>query len=138
MTGRVCAVAMVLLMVGVSLSRGAEAYPEGAKGFAGMIAGKVIAKGEDQITVEVAKIDRVWAHSKAETPATLVGKTVTVRISAETYAKKPGYLARVRKFFGLLKAGDSDSFDVKHSAGDALTFLELTEAQMERVEKAGQ
>ena len=33
-----------------------------------------------------------------------------------------------------LRSRDSDSFDVKHSDGDVLIFLELTKAQRERVE----
>jgi len=112
--------------------------PGGAKGFAGMITGKVVSKGEDQVLVEVSKIDRTWKHSKAENAESLVGKLVTIKIVPQTYAKKKGYLAHVRKFFGLLKAGDSNSFDVKHAEGDNLIFLELTKAQAEQVEKARQ
>lgn len=133
----VCAVVVLLLAAGVPVARGADLFPEGAKGFAGMITGKVTAKGDDQVVVEVSKIDRVWKHNKAENAESLVGKQVTIRVNPRVYEKKKGYLARVRQFFGLLKVGDSDSFDVKHSEGDSLTFLELTKAQMERVEKAG-
>jgi len=112
--------------------------PAEAKGFAGMIAGKVISKGENQLVVEVAKIERTWKHSQAANAESLVGKQVTIRIVPQTYAKKEGYLTRVQKFFALLKAGDSTSFDVKYAEGDSLTFLELTKAQAEQVEKAGQ
>ncbi len=133
---RCVGMAMVLVVLGVSLGWGAESYPEGARGFAGMIAGKVVSKGEDKIAVQVTAIDKVWKHSRAEKPEALVGKTVNLKISAEIYAKKAGYLSRVRQFFRLLEVGDADSFDVKHSEGDVLTFLELTEAQKERVEKA--
>lgn len=109
----------------------------GATGFAGMITGKVISKGEDQVLVEVLKIDRTWKHSKAEQPEALVGKQVTVKIVPQVYAKKVGYLDRVRKFFDLLKVGDSDLFDVKYSDADSLTFLELTKAQNERIGQTG-
>ena len=111
-----------------------EQIPAGATGFAGMITGKVISKGEDQVLVEVLKIYRTWKHSKAEKPEYLVGKQVTIKIVPKVYAKKKGYLDRVRKFFALLKVGDSDSFDVKYSDADSLTFLELTKAQNNRIE----
>lgn len=110
---------------------------EGAKGFAGMISGRIVSKGEDQVVVEVLKIDRTWKHSKAENPGALVGQQLAIKIVPQVYAKKEGYLARVRKYFDLLKVGDSDSFDVKHSDGDSLTFLELTKAQNERIEQTG-
>lgn len=113
-----------------------EPYPQEAVGFAGMITGKVIAKGEDQLTVEVTGIEKVWKHSRAEKPEALVGQQVTIRVQPELYAKKEGYLARVRAFFGLLKPGDTESFDVRHTEGATLAFLELTRAQMERVEQA--
>ncbi len=126
---------VVLASLVVSFAVGAEPYPEGAKGFAGMVNGKVTGKATDQITLSVTRVDRVWKHSKAETPEALVGKEVTIKVSSDLYSKKPGYLDRVRRFFGLLKIGDSDTFDVKHAEGDVLLFLELTKAQMERVEQ---
>jgi len=82
-------------------------------------------------------IERVWKHSKAENAEGLVGKQVTIRVSPHVYGKKAGYLGRVRQFLALLKLGDTDSFDVRHSDGDSLTFLELTKGQIERVEGAG-
>lgn len=132
--GMVVLVVMVYLVGSCAMA--ADPYPAGAKGFAGMIVGKVVSKGEDQLNVEVTRIDRTWKHSKAESPDALVGKTVTVKLHPEAYAKKKSYLARVRHFFGLLKVGESDTFDVKNAEGDVLLFLELTKAQRERVEKA--
>lgn len=114
-----------------------DQIPAGAAGFAGMITGKVISKGEDRVLVEVLKIDRTWKHSKAEKPEVLVGKQVTIKIRPQVYAQKGGYPDRVRKFFALLKVGDSDSFDVKYSDAGSLVFLELTKAQIERIEQAG-
>ena len=128
-----CAVVVLALAAGLPAAQAADPLPEGAKGFAGMITGKVITKGDAQVVVEVSKIDRVWKHNKAENPASLIGRRVTIRIVPQVYEKKEGYLVRVRQFFGLLKAGDSESFDVKHSEGDSLIFLELTKAQMERL-----
>lgn len=85
---RVCATAMMLTVAGVLVVRGAEPYPAGAKGFAGMIAGKVVSKGEDRLAVEVTKIDRVWKHSKAGSPESLIGRTVTVRLDPSVYADR--------------------------------------------------
>jgi hypothetical protein len=136
MDRRFCFVVLFLAVVSVSLAVVAVSYPDGATGFAGMVAGKVISKGNDQIRIEVTKIERSWEHSKAEQPEALVGMQVTVKLDPKLYAKKKGYLDRVRQFFGLLEAGDVESFDVKHSADDVLTFLELTEKQIKRVEAA--
>ena len=110
-----------------------EQIPAGATGFAGMISGKVVSKGNNQVLVEVLAIDHTWKHSKAENPEDLVGRQVTIKIVPQVYAKTAGYLNRVRKFFALLKVGDSDSFDVKYADADSLTFLELTKAQNDRI-----
>jgi hypothetical protein len=145
---RVLTVVVVgLLGLGLALAeeRGGEkgsgeskgSLPDGAKGFAGMVSGKVIAKDGNGLVIEVTKIDRTWKHSKAENASVLVGKRVKLIVVPQTYAKKEGYAAKVQKFFNLLKAGDTESFDVKDSETGCLKFLELTEAQKERVEKAG-
>lgn len=129
-------VAMFLVGPGFSRTEEVDRYPQEAVGFAGMITGKVVAKGKDQLTVEVTGIEKVWKHSHAEKPESLVGHQVTIKVHPELYAKKEGYLARVRAFFGLLKVGETESFDVKHVEGAMVAFLELTRAQMERVEQA--
>ena len=128
--------AVLVVVLGVGLSARAE-IPPGAKGFAGMVTGKVVSKGEDKLTVEVTAIAKTWKHSTAENAPALVGKTVEIRIIPSTYDRKNAtYLARVRKFFSLIAVGESDSFDVRNVEGDWLKFLELTKDQLERVEKA--
>ena len=125
-----------VLVLGLGPSAWAE-VPAGAKGFAGMVTGKVVSKGEDKVTVEVTAIAKTWKHSTAENAQALVGKTVEIRIIPGAYERKKGdYLAKVRKFFSLLGVGDSESFDVRHVEGDWLKFLELTKDQLERVERA--
>ena len=108
--------------------------PEGSRGFAGMITAQVVSKGNDQIVVEVTKIDRAWKHSRAENAQSLVGNMVAIKIVPSLYEKKPGYLDRVRAFFASLKPGDAKAFDVKYGEGDSLIFLELTEDQAAQVE----
>jgi hypothetical protein len=129
--------AAVILMMAMSATgtRAADPYPEAATEFAGMIGGT--AKGTDDITVQVAKINTTWQHSKAQNAEALVGKQLTIKINPDLYAKKPGYVDLVRKFFGLLEVGTSHTFDVRHFDGDSLTFLELTQRQKERVEASG-
>lgn len=111
---------------------------EGAIGFCGMLSGRVVSKAEDKIVIQVVKIDRTWKESKAKNANCLVTKQVTIRIDPQLYSKKGNdYLARVRKFFDLLKVGETSSFDVRHSEGDVFTFLELDEAQNRRAEQGG-
>lgn len=106
----------------------------GEKAFAGMISGVVVAKGNDQLSVKVTKIERVWEHSRAEKPENMVGQEMIIKINPKIYEKKPGYLALVRAFFESLKIDEATSFDVK--SGDnakTLLFLELTGEQAAKV-----
>lgn len=124
-------VALAAILTVGPINAAAE-YPEGAKGFAGMVAGKITAKGENQITVEVTKIEKTWKASTAKNPEALVGKSVVIKFDYSTYNKKPVRAEEARKLFSILKVGDSDSFDCKNTGGDSLTFLELTAAQKKR------
>ena len=105
--------------------------PDSAALFAGMVRGKVVAKINDEIVVAVEKVTRVWRTSKAEDPEALEGKRVLIGSSREDghYAK------RVARFIDSLKPGEAVTLDVAHKGkGEALTILELTEEQRERVE----
>lgn len=107
-------------------------------GFAGMITGKVLQRAEGICIIEVAKV-APWKHSKAEDASSIIGREVAIKIVPAVYENKhagPVYLTAVKRFFRLLKPGDVESFDVKCTDGQALTFLELTEAQREKVQKA--
>lgn len=119
--------------VATPAARAAEGGPDGAKGFAGMVKGRVISATVNEAAVEVTAIEHVWKHSTAADPKSLVGKRITIRVAPDLYQRKPGYLALVRKFFGGLKAGDVESFDVRQAQEGGFLFLELTEAQRTRV-----
>ena len=106
--------------------------PDPAALFAGMIQGKVAAKLDGQIVVDVEKVTRVWKTNKAKNPESLLGQKVLVRASKEggRYAK------RVAQFLDGLKVGESVTLDVAHKdKGEALTILELTEEQRKRLEQ---
>jgi hypothetical protein len=119
---------LAALALSVPASRGEEAVKpkDGAKGFAGMIAGKVLSREGGNLAVEVTGIEKTWKHSGMENPQSLVGTTIKVIPS-----KKAPNVARYAE---TLKAGDRDVFDVKQD-GPSLTmvWLELTKAQRERV-----
>ena len=125
-------VTLAALVLGFSVATAAESLPDGAKGFAGILGGKVVSKGTDQITVEVTKVVKSWQHSRAEKPEALVGQKVSLTVNPGLYGKKPGYLDLVRAFFVALKVGDTETFDVKAGEDSGLTFLELTGDQKER------
>ncbi len=104
-----------------------ESIPTAAKGFAGMLRGKVVGTQEGQIVVEVAEITNVWNHSKAENPKAIAGKKVVVK--ARDGAEQMG------RFISAVKTGESLKLDVANREGDTLTILELTESQRERVKE---
>ncbi|MCS7181013.1 MAG: hypothetical protein N2589_01340 [bacterium] len=125
---------IVFVLVFVSLSWAVEEqFPEGGIGFAGMLSGKIISKGQDQIVIQVTKVEKVWKHNRAQNPSEIIGKQIILRINPEIYKKKPSYLDKVRKFFSILKIGDTESFDCKHTEGNVFTMLELTELQLKRI-----
>ena len=101
-----------------------ERQKESAGGFAGMIAGKVLSKDGGKLVVEVTKVEKTWKHNKMENPGSLVGREVVI-----LPAKKS---AMVGKLAAMLKAGDTESFDVKQD-GKLMVWLELTGPQRERV-----
>ncbi|MBN1853623.1 MAG: Dabb family protein [Pirellulales bacterium] len=102
--------------------------PDMASGFAGMIRGKVEKKLDSgMITLTVLHIDEEWEHSKADKPKSLLGKTVLIEGRREN--GEP-----VAKFLRSLQVGEIVTIDVAHKGqGEALTILELTEEQRERI-----
>ncbi len=104
-----------------------DTIPTNAKGFAGMLRGKVVGTQEGKITVEIAEITNVWQHSKAENPKSLVGKKVLVTARDDE--------GKIAQFLGVVKVGESLKLDVANKEGDTLTILELTEDQRERVKE---
>ena len=102
-----------------------DSIPTGAKNFAGMFRGRVVATQTGQIIVEVNEITSIWRHNKAQNPKALVGKNVFVKARSGE--------GQVAKFLNAVKAGESVKLDVAHRDGDTLTLLELTEDQRDRV-----
>jgi len=104
-----------------------NALPAAAKGFSGMLRGKVVGKQDRGIIVAVQEITNVWRQSKAEDPKSLVGKKVLV-------IPRDGAEQTVR-FVSAVKVGESIKLDVGNKQGDTLVILELTADQRERVKE---
>jgi hypothetical protein len=105
--------------------------PPGAKGFAGMIQGKVTAKTDGGgVVLAVESIAKVWKHSKAKEPKSMVGKKV--RVVAPTEGK---HAENIVRFLKGVKVDDEITVDVANKKGDTLTLLELTKEQREKIEK---
>jgi hypothetical protein len=102
--------------------------PDAAAGFAGMIQGKVIQKLDGGFTLAVEKVVKEWEHNKAKDTQSLVGKMVWIKAGV-----REGNVAR---FARLLKVGEQITIDVADKGGEALTLLELTADQRERVKKS--
>lgn len=102
--------------------------PDPGASFAGMIRGEVVSKHNRQVVVAVEKVTKVWRTNKADNPESLVGKKVLV--NGRTVEGHP-----VARFIASLKVGETVEIDVAHREGEALTILELTEDQRERVKK---
>jgi hypothetical protein len=99
--------------------------PDGAAGFAGMIRALVVEKHDAGLVVKVAEVAKVWETNKAAEPKSLVGKVILVqggKVEANT-----------ARFLKTLKAGEEVTVDVADRGGGALTILELTEEQRERI-----
>jgi stress responsive alpha/beta barrel protein len=102
--------------------------PDDAAHFAGMIEGKVVAKTDRGLLLQVEKVLKTWRNSKAKDPKSLVGKRVHIIVKSDG-----NYGRLVRKFVSTLKPGEGVELDVAHREGEVLVILELTEKQRHRV-----
>jgi hypothetical protein len=102
-----------------------DALPVAARGFSGMVEGKVVAKADGGIIVAVEEVTRVWQQNKAAEPKTLVGKKVLVKAREGA--------DQAARFLAVVKVGEALALDVGNREGDSLVILELTEGQRERV-----
>jgi hypothetical protein len=100
--------------------------PDPAASFAGMIRGVVVEKRDGHFVFRVGKVIRQWKQSKAEDAQSLFGKNVLV---------KPGNHEPIRRFVAKVEVGEELTLDVANKEGEALTILELTEEQRERVKR---
>jgi hypothetical protein len=105
------------------------ALPDPAAAFAGMIRGEVASRQRNGVVVVVKEILKEWEHNKAEDATSLIGKRVLVVPN-----KAQGDDARnLIRFLRSLKPNEVVSLDVAHREGEALTLLELTDEQRQRV-----
>ncbi len=102
--------------------------PDAAAHFAGMIEGKVAAKTDRGLLLQVSKVRKIWRGSKAEDPKSLVGKKVHVVVKSDGR-----YGQLVGKYVRSLKEGERVELDVAHREGEVLVVLELTKEQRRRV-----
>lgn len=103
--------------------------PAAAKGFAGMVQGKVFAAKNNELVLTVEKVTQSWKHSKAKDAESLVGQTVLVVPNAKE--GKP--VENVVRFINGLKVGESVTIDVNNLQPKSLTLMELTEQQRAKV-----
>jgi hypothetical protein len=101
--------------------------PDAATGFAGMIQGRVVQMLDGRFILQPTKVVKEWEHNKAKDSKSLVGTTVMIMAG-----KGEGNVAR---FVNILKAGEVVSLDVADKGDGALTILELTKDQRERVKE---
>lgn len=101
------------------------AIPDPAKGFAGLIRGKVVHKMEHGVVLQVAEVVKAWEHNKAKDAHTLVYKVVVVRVRQGQ--ENPA------KFLAIVHEGEEVVLDVANQEGETMTLLELTDDQRERV-----
>jgi pyruvate-formate lyase-activating enzyme len=96
-----------------------------------MIQGEVASKHNGAIVFAVKKVSKVWRTNRAENAEALVGKKVLV-----TGRSVDGHpVETVARFIASLQVGETVEIDVAHRDGEALTILELTEDQRERVKQ---
>lgn len=100
--------------------------PDPAANFAGMIRGVVVEKREGQVVFKVGRILQTWKHNRAKDAEAMIGKNVLV---------EAGKHDPIQRFVTKLEVGEELSLDVAHKEGEALTILELTEDQRERVKQ---
>ncbi len=111
-----------LLSVGASRVFAAEteeasALPAGMKGFSGILSGTAVEKSESGFTLKIAKIEKTWPQNKAESPATAIGKTVSLRVRPQDKSTQ----ARLASMEG----GAEVAVGAIHQGGDSLTMGEV-------------
>ena len=80
----ICAQVIALLLVAGAVQTALGEIPGGGVGFAGMLSGVVVAKGDGAaFEMRVTAVARAYKHSKAGSPESLKGVTVAVRTSGD-------------------------------------------------------
>ena len=81
-----------------------------------------------ELVVQVDEVVKEWRSNKAENSKSLEGKRVLV-------VAPNGEGQIIARFVASLKVGETVTLDVAHKKGEALTILELTEDQRERIQE---
>lgn len=105
---------------------GDAGLPQAARGFAGMLSGKIASKTGSRIVLVVSEVGKVWKPSRARNPQSLVGCKVTIDGSRAD---------QIVRFVEGLKVGEVVTLDVANREGGVLTILELTADQRQRVKQ---
>lgn len=94
--------------------RTADALPESAERFNGMLVGRLVKKDVERGTfiINVDTVPRVWRNSKAKDPGSLVGKNISV----------DGVSGKWLDALLLVKEGETLECEARHDAGRGLTF----------------
>lgn len=106
-------------------ARGTD-LPELARGFVGMLSGKVVSKQGKQLVLAVDEVNKVWKTNRAENPKALIGHNIAIDGSRAD---------QIVRFVETLKSGEAVSLDVANKEGSVFTILELTADQRERAKE---
>jgi len=99
--------------------------PQAAHGFAGEILGKVVAKRNNAVVLNIERVMRVSPEvSRAERPQSLHGKNVLIAAF-----DRGRHAPEIVRYLGSLEVDDDVMFDVRHLDGNRLTVMELSEGQ---------
>ena len=115
-----------LLSAGMGQAFGAEGerdeprLPEGIRGFRGIFVGTVVKVGDRVFVLKVAQVKREWKQSKAASPESVVGKSVTISVW-----RKSRMLERHLRTLRTLRPGDRVEVEVFHFDGHTLGVVEL-------------
>ena len=93
--------------------------PEGIRGSRGMMVGTLVSKTETTFVFKVEKIAKVSKGNKAENPACVVGKELTMALWPKSRLAE-----QHKKTLAGLKAGDRVSVEPFHFGGDTLSVVE--------------
>lgn len=101
----------------VPLKTTVDELPQGIHGFNGMLVGRIAAKDPETgtFTVLVDAVSRVWENSRAESPRSIVGKTVSIE----------GVFGRFLDVLVVTRVGETVEFECKFEDGRLLFPGEL-------------
>jgi hypothetical protein len=102
----------------VALER-SGAFPEGLRGFRGMMVGTIKSKEPRALSVTVLQAKKIRPQSKAKRPESAVGRVLSIQFRPDSRVGQR-HIETYRK----LKPGDRILFEAFHVEGDCLTLVE--------------